>query len=58
MNMQDENRKFGIQTAQRRTDNTAVIGVNLPTTLGVGEGVVANRPWISEVKLERRGRLT
>lgn len=41
--MQDENRKFGIQTAQRRKDDTAVIGVNWPTKLGVGGGE-PNRP--------------
>jgi hypothetical protein len=38
MNMQNDNRKFGIQTAQRRTDNTEIIGVNWPTIPGRGVG--------------------
>jgi hypothetical protein len=61
MNMRNENRKFGIQTAQRRTDDTTVIGVNWPTILwlgvGCGVGGGANRTWVSEVKLEREERL-
>ena len=52
MNMQDENRKFGIQTAQRRTDDTAVIGVNWPTTLGGGEMTIGIR---SQVR--KRGKI-
>jgi len=55
MNMQNENGKFGIQTAQRRTDYTAVIGVNWSKI--PGRWVGANRTWLSEVKIEREGRL-
>ena len=51
LKMQNENRKFGIKTSQGRTDDTAFIGVNWPTTLGGDE------PWVSEVKFERGGRL-
>jgi hypothetical protein len=52
MNMQDENRKFGNQTAQSRTDDTAVTGVNWPTTLGGEESTMGIR---SQVR--KRGKI-
>jgi hypothetical protein len=44
--MQDENRKFGNQTAQSRTDDTAVIGVNWPTTVGGEESTMGIRSQV------------